>query len=80
MNERGTLFIVAGIMFLVNAGIQAPKAPNFSYLMGTFLPGMFFLIWGLKKRQKSQLADEERRRAEDGDRLTGSEIARREMK
>jgi len=33
------------------ASVTAPTAPNVSYLVGTFLPGLFCLIVGLKLRQ-----------------------------
>jgi len=67
MNTRGLILIVGGIAFLINAAIQAHKAPNISYLIGTFLPGMALLIWGLKRRQAAaaqNAADEESQRSE----------------
>jgi hypothetical protein len=51
MKTAGTVLIVFGALLLAQAGINAPKAPNVSYLVGTFLPGLLCLILGLKLAQ-----------------------------
>jgi len=45
------VFLVLAVPFLALAGIRAPQAPNISYLVGSFLPGMLCLIVGLALRQ-----------------------------
>jgi lipopolysaccharide export LptBFGC system permease protein LptF len=54
MKRLGVGLIVLGLLFLGIAGIGAPNAPNISYLVGTFLPGLFCLIVGLKLRQEKK--------------------------
>ncbi len=51
MKPLGIVLIVLGVLFLVVAGITSPKAPDVSYLIGSFLPGLFCLIIGLKIAQ-----------------------------
>jgi hypothetical protein len=57
MKAVGNVLVGLGILCLAVAGINAAKAPNISYLIGTFLPGLVILIMGLKlgqsKRPKS---------------------------
>ncbi len=51
MKPMGMFLVILGILILAAAGLHAPQAPNVSYLMGTFLPGLFCLIIGLKLAQ-----------------------------
>jgi hypothetical protein len=51
MKAFGFVLIVLGVVLLATAGTNAPKAPNVSYLVGTFLPGLVCLIVGLKLGQ-----------------------------
>ena len=51
MKPLGIVLIVLGGLLLVVAGINSPNAPNVSYLIGTFLPGLVCLIIGLKLAQ-----------------------------
>ncbi len=48
MKALGSVLVVLGVVFLALAGINSSKAPNVSYLIGTYLPGLFCLIVGLK--------------------------------
>ena len=57
------VLIVVGVVFLVVAGVGSPRAPNVSYLIGSFLPGLFCLIIGLKLSQTKKPA----RRSRNGD-------------
>jgi hypothetical protein len=64
MKAAGVVLLVLGLVFLALAGINASKAPNISYLVGTFLPGLVCLILGLilgqtMKQQPGSHADEE---------------------
>jgi hypothetical protein len=47
MKPLGFVLVVLGVLFLAVAGVNAPKAPDVSYLIGTFLPGLICLIVGL---------------------------------
>jgi hypothetical protein len=47
MKMRGIVFLVIGILMLGSAAMNASRAPNVSYLVGTFLPGLLCLIAGL---------------------------------
>ncbi len=51
MKPLGVVLIVLGVLFLVVAGMNSPNAPNVSYLIGSFMPGLFSLIIGLKLSQ-----------------------------
>jgi hypothetical protein len=51
MKALGFALIVLGVVLLATAGTTAPKAPNASYLVGTFLAGLVCLIVGLKLGQ-----------------------------
>jgi hypothetical protein len=51
MKAGGIVLLVLGGLLLAVAGINASKAPNVSYLVGTFLPGLVCLIIGLKLGQ-----------------------------
>lgn len=51
MKALGVGLVVVGVVLLAVAGVNAPRAPNVSYLVGTFLPGLFCLIVGLKLAQ-----------------------------
>jgi len=51
MKVVGIVFLVLSVLCLGVAGINAPKTPNSSYLVGTFLPGLVCLIVGLKLGQ-----------------------------
>jgi hypothetical protein len=56
--SRVLLFL--GVLFLAFAGINAPRESNVSALVGTFLPGLFLLIIGLKLGQaKDRSPDKE---------------------
>jgi hypothetical protein len=56
----GELLILFGFLMLLTAGVAAPKAPNPSYLIGTFLPGLLAVIFGLLlRREKQPLASED---------------------
>ncbi len=57
MKVVGTILVVLGVLFLASAGMNAPKAPNVSYLIGTLLPGLLCLIVGLKLRQPKKPKD-----------------------
>jgi hypothetical protein len=50
--SAGILLLGLGMLFLVSASLNARSAPNLSYLMGTFLPGLLFLIFGLLLRRE----------------------------
>lgn len=56
MKSLGIVLIVVGVLFLVVAGVGSPNAPNVSYLIGSFLPGLFCLIIGLKLSQTKKPA------------------------
>lgn len=51
MKTIGVMLIGLGALFIATAGINASGAPNVSYLVGTFLPGLVLLILGLKLAQ-----------------------------
>jgi hypothetical protein len=51
MAALGTVLTILGVLWLGLAGATAHTAPNVSYLIGTFLPGLLCLIVGLKLRQ-----------------------------
>jgi hypothetical protein len=42
----GTVLIVIGCLFTLTSALNARQAENVSYLIGTFLPGLLFLILG----------------------------------
>jgi hypothetical protein len=48
----GALFIGLGVLMLSVACLNAQDAPDFSYLVGTFLPGLLFTILGLALRRE----------------------------
>lgn len=52
MKLEGVVLLCLGAVFIVVAGINASTAPNVSYLVGTFLPGVVCLILGLKLGQR----------------------------
>ena len=54
MKALGAVLVMLGLLSLIVSGMNAPKAPNISYLMGTFLPGLLFLIIGLKLSQRKK--------------------------
>ena len=54
MKAVGIVLTVVGILGLVSAGVKAPNAPNPSYLVGIFLPGIALLVVGLKLIQKKK--------------------------
>ncbi len=62
MKVLGIVLMVLGVLMLAGAGISASTAPNFSYLVGTFLPGLAALIIGLKLSQTKQSRPASRRR------------------
>jgi hypothetical protein len=43
----GAILIGSGLFSLIIASLSARNAPNVSYLIGTFLPGLLLLILGL---------------------------------
>jgi hypothetical protein len=47
MKAASSIFLVLGAFFLVIPAFNASKAPNIQYLIGTFLPGLIFVIIGL---------------------------------
>ena len=51
MNTLNAFLFALGVLLLASAGINAPKAPNISYQIGTFLPGLLCLIFSLKLGQ-----------------------------
>jgi hypothetical protein len=56
MKTASIILLALGCVFLAVAGINAPKAPNISYLMGSFLPGLPCLIVRLKLGQTKRPA------------------------
>jgi lipopolysaccharide export LptBFGC system permease protein LptF len=50
----GLILIILGVLSLAGAGIRAANAPNASYLIGTFFPGLLLLIIGLLLRQEKK--------------------------
>ena len=60
------MLIVFGRLLLVTAALRASSAPNFSYLVGTFMPGLLLLIGGLVLGRGSPAPDPQgRRRVKD---------------
>jgi len=53
----GTVLLLLGILMLGLAGMTAHQAPNVSFLVGTFLPGLLCLIVGLKLKQDKKSAE-----------------------
>ena len=51
----GIALIVLGLLFTVSACTNAKRAPNFGYLVGTYLPGILALAVGAKLRQEKIL-------------------------
>jgi hypothetical protein len=50
----GAILIGLGILSTLTSSANARDAPNVSYLIGTFLPGLLFLLFGLAlRREKS---------------------------
>lgn len=52
----GAVLFGLGMLVFVTAALHAAKAPNFGYLVGTFLPGLFFLICGAALRRDRSLS------------------------
>ena len=48
MKAVGVVLLVFGALLLAVGAINASKAPNVGYLVGSFLPGLICLIVGLK--------------------------------
>jgi hypothetical protein len=65
MKALGTVLVVLGILFLAISGLNAPKAPNISYLVGSFLPGLLFLVIGLKLGQSKKANTDSRASSND---------------
>jgi hypothetical protein len=51
----GIALIVLGLLFAAFACVNAKRAPNLGYLMGTYLPGILLLAVGAKLQQKKIL-------------------------
>ncbi len=60
MKTASVILLVLGCLFLVVAGINARNAPNISYLMGSFLPGLLCLIVGLALGQSKRPAERQK--------------------
>jgi lipopolysaccharide export LptBFGC system permease protein LptF len=54
MRMAGFVVLIVAVLLLVTAGLRASHAPNVSYLVGTFLPGVVCLIVALKLMQTKQ--------------------------
>jgi hypothetical protein len=52
----GAVLIGLGILGTLTSSLHARDAPNVSYLIGTFLPGLLFLIFGLVLRREKTSA------------------------
>jgi hypothetical protein len=52
MKTTSTVLIILGCIMLAFAGINLHKAPNVSFAVGTFLPGILLLAIGLKMKPK----------------------------
>jgi hypothetical protein len=63
MKAASRVFLAFGALMLAVACINASEAPNVSYMVGSFLPGMVCLIVGLKLGQRARGA----RSAGEGD-------------
>lgn len=64
MKTGSVVLYVVGIIFFAVAALNASKAPNTQYLIGTFLPGLVCIIIGLslgknRKREADALAADE---------------------
>jgi hypothetical protein len=57
MRVAGTALLVLGLMLFTVAAVGAANAPNVSYAVGTFLPGLLCLIIGLRLIQPKKPAD-----------------------
>ena len=57
MKTGSTVFYVLGVIFFAVAALNSSQAPNTQYLIGTFLPGLLCVIFGLSlakaKKQKT---------------------------
>ncbi len=56
MKALGIVLIVIGVVMLGVGGMTAAQAPNVSYAVGAMLPGLLFLIVGLKTMEKKKPA------------------------
>jgi hypothetical protein len=56
----GVVLIGLGILLSLVSSLNAPKAPNPSHLIGTFLPGLVLLILGLMVRRENAATDSAR--------------------
>ncbi len=77
----GAILIGLGVLLIVASSLNARNAPNASHLMGTFLPGLLVLIFGLALgREKTSLTAEGSagNAQRPGDR--GKEVQIRELK
>lgn len=55
----GAILIGLGLFVIISSSLNARNAPNLPYLIGTFLPGLLFLIFGLAlRREKTPQAAE----------------------
>jgi hypothetical protein len=52
----GAILIALGIVSVLVSSLNARSAPNPSYLIGTYLPGLLFLIFGLALRREKTTA------------------------
>src|SRR5436190_7157462 len=58
MKILGTLLVLLGAIALIGAGVSGLEAPNVSHLIGTSLPGLILVIFGLKiQERKSKTPD-----------------------
>jgi hypothetical protein len=51
MKAAGYFFLVVGVLLFTAAAVGAPKAPNVSFVIGSFLPSILSFIIGLRLRQ-----------------------------
>lgn len=54
MQTASTVLLILGGLFTLQACLSAGEATNFSYLVGTFVPGLLFAIIGLSLRKSGE--------------------------
>jgi hypothetical protein len=62
----GAILIGLGLLSIISSSLVAGNAPNISYVIGTFLPGLLFLIFGLVLRREKKPQAAERSAADAG--------------